>query len=79
MIYIKSTFFNMKKSLVIGAALLIAACSPQTETTQAPAALKTGAEVIIEQEFAILAGKNVGIITNHTATVGDRHIADIMH
>ncbi len=75
----KQTPSIMKKSLVFGAALLIAACTPQTDTTQAPAVLKTGAEVLIEQEFALLAGKNVGIITNHTATVGDRHIADIMH
>lgn len=41
--------------------------------------LKTGAEQLIEDNFEFLAGKNVGLITNHTATVGDRHLADILH
>ena len=41
--------------------------------------LKVGAEILIENNFDILAGKNVGLITNHTAMVGNQHIADYLH
>ena len=41
--------------------------------------IKTGADWLTENDFGFLAGKNIGIITNHTATVGTRHIADILH
>ncbi|CAN5475393.1 DUF1343 domain-containing protein [soil metagenome] len=41
--------------------------------------IKTGADVLVEQNFAPLLGRNIGIITNHTATSGDRHIADLLH
>lgn len=41
--------------------------------------LKTGAERLIEDDFEFLRGKNVGLITNHTAIAGDRHLADILH
>lgn len=40
---------------------------------------KTGADVLVEQNFEPLQGRNVGIITNHTATSGGRHIADLIH
>lgn len=40
---------------------------------------KSGAERLIEDNFGFLAGKNIGLITNHTAIVGDRHLADILH
>lgn len=66
---------------LIGLALLVIACEPKTEPAPEPEvqALKTGAEVLMENNFGFLAGKNIGIITNHTATVGERHIADILH
>lgn len=41
--------------------------------------IKTGADVLVEQNFEPLHGRNIGIITNHTATSGDRHIADLIH
>lgn len=40
---------------------------------------KTGAEVLIDEDFGFLAGKNIGVITNHTATVSGRHIVDLLH
>jgi uncharacterized protein YbbC (DUF1343 family) len=64
---------------VIGLALMIIACEPKPQQQPETPVLKTGAEVLIENDFGFLAGKNIGIITNHTATVGDRHIADILH
>ena len=40
--------------------------------------VKTGLDVLIEQHFAPLAGKRVGLITNHSAIAYDgRHIVDV--
>lgn len=61
--------------LLLAVVFISCSASPEPEVKT----LKMGAEVLIEQDFGVLAGKNVGLITNHTATVGDRHIADIMH
>jgi len=67
----------MKYALIISLAWLLSACQadPKNET----GTVKTGAEVLVEQDFGFLKGKNVGIITNHTATAGGRHIADVLH
>jgi uncharacterized protein YbbC (DUF1343 family) len=46
---------------------------------QPDAAVRTGADVLVADNFALLAGKRVGIVTNHTALVGDRHLVDLMH
>ncbi|CAN5475262.1 DUF1343 domain-containing protein [soil metagenome] len=70
------------KNLISITSLLIffLACeSEQTGDRIDTNSLKTGAEKLIEDGFESLVGKNVAIITNHTATVGDRHIADILH
>jgi uncharacterized protein YbbC (DUF1343 family) len=39
----------------------------------------TGAERLSAEEFRSLGELRVGLITNHTATVGDRHLADAIH
>lgn len=59
-------------------------CQPTDETTAAasattPASLQTGAEMLVEQGFVPLAGKKVGLIANHTAMVGDTHVADLLY
>lgn len=38
-----------------------------------------GADRLAADNFKILAGHRVGLVTNHTAMVGDRHLADILH
>ena len=38
----------------------------------------TGAELLVETNFSILAGKRVGLIVNQTATVGSTHLADLI-
>lgn len=63
-------------SYLVAFLIIFTACAPAQET---PQPFKTGAEVLVESNFAALSGKNVGLITNHTATVGDRHIADLLH
>jgi uncharacterized protein YbbC (DUF1343 family) len=65
--------------LIVYSAVLamISACEPEIQTESF--GLKTGADRLMETNLSMLAGKNVGIITNHTAVVGIRHIADILH
>jgi uncharacterized protein YbbC (DUF1343 family) len=45
----------------------------------APARVKTGLDVMVEQDFAPLAGKRVGVVTNHTGLTWDhRHIVQVL-
>ena len=45
----------------------------------ASARVKTGLDVLVEQKFAPLAGKRVGLITNHSGLTYDRrHIVDVL-
>ena len=41
--------------------------------------VESGAEVLISRQLDLLKGRRVGLITNHTATVGDRHLIDVLH
>lgn len=45
---------------------------------KAQPAYKPGAEVLIETELQLLNGKNVGLVVNHTSTVGNRHLIDAL-
>ncbi|BCG46279.1 Protein YzbB [Citrifermentans bremense] len=42
------------------------------------ALVKTGAEVLSEQDFLPLKGKNFALVTNHSALVGEVHLLDLM-
>jgi len=42
-------------------------------------AIQTGAERLAADGFSSLQGQRVGLITNHTATIGERHLADALH
>jgi uncharacterized protein YbbC (DUF1343 family) len=72
----------MNKSILFLLALFVlsafAACAPDDPQTTEPH-IRTGAERLVEQEFGVIDGMRVGLITNHTAVVGDRHLADILH
>ena len=62
--------------------LFIMACSdePEMHAEQPPAPVfRTGVEVLQQMDLAPLHGKRVGLIVNHTATVGEAHIIDVMH
>lgn len=41
--------------------------------------VKTGADRLVEDDFRLLEGKNIGVITNHSAVVGDQHLVDVLH
>lgn len=71
----------MKYSIIFTILLLLfSACKVrQSGRNIERVTIKTGAEKLIEDDFSLLRGKNVGFITNHTAVVGDKHLADIMH
>jgi len=42
------------------------------------AAVKTGAQVAVEDGFSLLRGEKFGLLTNATATVGGQHLLDLM-
>ncbi|MFU8860222.1 MAG: exo-beta-N-acetylmuramidase NamZ domain-containing protein [Cyclonatronaceae bacterium] len=69
----------MKYVIIFSLAWLFTACQADQIKEIKSEAFKTGADVLVEQNFGFLNGKNVGFITNHTATVGGRHLADVMH
>ncbi len=51
--------------------LLASGCQPDS-----PKPVQTGAEVLAENNFAALSGKQVGLIVNHTAQVDTTHLID---
>jgi len=51
--------------------LLASGCQPDS-----PESVRTGAEVLAENGFAALDGKQVGLIVNHTAQVDTAHLID---
>ncbi len=50
------------------------AAQPSTD-----ARVSTGAEVLVATDFAALAGKRVGLVSNHTGRVHGKHLADVLH
>ncbi len=49
------------------------------QSREAADPVKTGAQLLAEDGFALLAGRRVGLIANHTTTVGGVHLADLLH
>jgi uncharacterized protein YbbC (DUF1343 family) len=79
------TWFNYK---IIGRALVVMIWSGLFTMSDSAAAeaqllrnnsvIATGADVLVRSGFAALDGKRVGLITNQTGRVGDRHLADLI-
>lgn len=42
------------------------------------AAVQSGAEVLISEKLDLLEGRRVGLVTNHSAVVGDDHLIDLL-
>jgi len=53
--------------------LLFFSCAPEEEPV-----ILTGADRLADEDFASIAGYRVGLVTNHTATVGEEHLADVI-
>lgn len=63
--------------------LLMAVACSQTESGQSQTAsetptVQTGAEVLLNEQIDLLEGKRVGLVTNHSAVVGDDHLIDLL-
>ncbi len=70
----------MRYALYLMMAVCVVGCGPEAADPPAPPAeVITGAERLVADDFSLLAGKNVGLVTNHTALVNGRHLADLMH
>jgi uncharacterized protein YbbC (DUF1343 family) len=68
----------MKKTLLLLLLFFVACSSPDSDIVHQQ--VTVGAEVLLEEQLPLLEGKNVGLITNHTAILPDgRHIADVFH
>ncbi len=57
-------------------ALFLPSCIADTTPSER---IKSGAERLVEQDFSVIDGMRVGVITNHSATVGDRHLVDVLY
>jgi uncharacterized protein YbbC (DUF1343 family) len=61
------------------AVLLGIVCVPvMPESSLSQAAVNTGAEAFAASRFAAVAGKRVGLVTNHTGRVRGEHLADVL-
>lgn len=58
--------------------LAIMAAGAMSTATAGGSDLKTGADVLAEGGFAMLQGKRVGLLTNHTGHTRGRHLADLL-
>ena len=56
-----------------------AGAAPPPKVAPAPtAAIMTGAAKLVGSDFAAIAGRRVGLVTNHTARVDGAHLADVL-
>ncbi|MGH9340828.1 MAG: exo-beta-N-acetylmuramidase NamZ domain-containing protein [Acidobacteriota bacterium] len=63
----------------LGIIAFVFVLSMGTQSAGAFARVKTGLDVLVQDNFARLAGKRIGVITNHTAITHDRrHIVDLL-
>jgi uncharacterized protein YbbC (DUF1343 family) len=67
----------MRYLLLLTLAILFTACA--VAPAEQRARVNSGADRLVADDFSLLKGKNVGVITNHSALVGGRHIVDILH
>ncbi len=68
-------------ALIAMMGMVVMSNSPALSAAQSSAqgsAVETGAKVLARSGFAMLSGKRVGLITNQTGRVGDRHLVDLM-
>lgn len=66
-------------AIVIAAAPLQQVAAAEPPRAARPAGMQTGAERLVADDWMMLRGQRVALITNHTGLVGNRHLADLMH
>lgn len=65
-------------SLLLVTLVFAASCSTASQQVEQPPRVKSGAQVLVDRGFDRLIGRRIGLITNHTAVVGSRHLIDIL-
>ncbi len=60
------------------ASIVVMAHASSSQDPAPPHPVVTGAEVLAASGFAAIAGKRVGLVTNHTGLVNGRHLADLV-
>jgi len=69
---------SVLRSLLLAAGIALVAvasgCEPEEKDV-----VRTGAEVLVESDFQILSGEDVGLLVNHTARVDTSHLIDRVH
>ncbi len=65
--------------LMIMAVFITQGCGSGQPDPSDDGRVKTGAERLVDQEFQVVHDMRVGVITNHTALVGERHLVDLLH
>jgi uncharacterized protein YbbC (DUF1343 family) len=62
--------------LLLWVMVMVSPAAGQSDRLRARVA--TGADVLVQSRFAMLAGKRVGLVTNQTGLSGGRHLVDLM-
>src|ERR1700686_3147278 len=69
---------HLVKTMSLRLSLSVAALALVCSSTLA-ARVKTGIDVLVEQDFAPIAGKRVGVVTNHSGLTWDhKHIVNVL-
>jgi uncharacterized protein YbbC (DUF1343 family) len=63
--------------VIVAAGTALAAAQTRKQDTAGP--VMTGAQLLADDGFALLQGRRVGLIANHTSTVRGKHLADLIH
>jgi len=67
------------RSLTFLALVPLLSCTSPNNAMTPKSSVRSGLDVLVQEDFAVLTGKRVGFITNHTAITADgRHAADLM-
>lgn len=66
---------NLQLVFVMLIPVILLGCQAQTKSP----GITTGAAALADNNFEILQGKNVGLVTNHSAVVGNSLLIDVLH
>ena len=76
----KSTLLLCALALMMTKIALFATTAPtMAEEEPMQARVMTGADILAETDFFPIAGKRVGLVTNHTGLINGEHLADTLH
>ncbi len=71
-------FFRIPSSILVSILLIMLSHTSESRDQEA-VSVKVGAEVLLRDYRSLVEGRRVGIITNHSAVVGESHLIDVIH